>query len=34
MAGLALNRRYAFHSIGALGAIELTAPPPPYAPPA
>jgi len=26
MAGLALNRRYAFHSIGALGAIELTAP--------
>src|SRR3546814_5596480 len=26
MAGLACNRRYAFHSIGALGAIELTAP--------
>jgi hypothetical protein len=26
MVGLALNRRYAFHSIGALGAIELTAP--------
>lgn len=26
MAGLALNRRYAFHSIGALGVIELTAP--------
>jgi hypothetical protein len=26
MAGLALNRRYAHHSIGALGAIELTAP--------
>ena len=24
--GLACNRRYAFHSIGALGAIELTAP--------
>jgi hypothetical protein len=26
MAGLALNRRYAYHSIGALGAIEMTAP--------
>lgn len=26
MAGLALNRRYAFHAIGALGVIELTAP--------
>jgi Iron-containing redox enzyme len=26
MAGLASNRRYAYHSIGALGAIELTAP--------
>ena len=26
MAGLALNRRYAYHSVGALGAIELTAP--------
>jgi hypothetical protein len=26
MAGLAASRRYAFHSIGALGAIELTAP--------
>jgi hypothetical protein len=26
MAGLAANRRYAFHSIGALGVIELTAP--------
>ena len=26
MAGLAANRRYAYHSIGALGAIELTAP--------
>lgn len=26
MAGLAANRRYAFHSVGALGAIELTAP--------
>jgi hypothetical protein len=27
MAGLAANRRYAFHSIGALGVIEMTAPP-------
>jgi Iron-containing redox enzyme len=26
MAGLAANRRYAFHSIGALGVIEMTAP--------
>jgi len=26
LAGLAYNRRYAFHSIGALGAVELTAP--------
>ncbi len=26
MAGLASNRRYAYHSIGALGAVELTAP--------
>ncbi len=26
MAGLALNRRYAYHSLGALGVIELTAP--------
>jgi hypothetical protein len=26
MAGLASNRRYAYHSIGALGAIEMTAP--------
>ena len=26
LAGLAYNRRYAFHSLGALGAIELTAP--------
>ncbi len=26
MAGLAANRRFAYHSIGALGAIELTAP--------
>lgn len=26
MLGMALTRRYAFHSIGALGAIELTAP--------
>ena len=26
MAGLAFHRRYAFHSIGALGVIELTAP--------
>ncbi len=26
MVGLATNRRYAYHSIGALGAIELTAP--------
>ena len=26
LVGLAANRRYAFHSIGALGAIELTAP--------
>ena len=26
MVGLALNRRYAFHSMGALGVIELTAP--------
>jgi hypothetical protein len=26
MAGLAANRRYAYHSIGALGVIELTAP--------
>jgi hypothetical protein len=26
MIGLAMNRRYAFHAIGALGAIELTAP--------
>jgi hypothetical protein len=26
MAGMAANRRYAFHSLGALGAIELTAP--------
>lgn len=26
MTGMATNRRYAFHSIGALGAIELTAP--------
>lgn len=26
MAGMALNRRYAYHSVGALGAIELTAP--------
>lgn len=24
--GLAVNRRYAFHSVGALGAVELTAP--------
>ncbi len=26
LAGLAFNRRYAYHSIGALGAVELTAP--------
>ncbi len=26
MAGLAINRRYAFHSVGALGVIEMTAP--------
>ncbi len=26
MSGLALNRRYAYHSIGALGVVELTAP--------
>ena len=26
MAGLAANRRYAFHAIGALGVVELTAP--------
>ncbi len=26
MAGLAVNRRYAFHSVGALGVIEMTAP--------
>jgi hypothetical protein len=26
MAGLATNRRYAFHSVGALGVIEMTAP--------
>jgi hypothetical protein len=26
MMGLALNRRYAYHALGALGAIELTAP--------
>ena len=26
LAGLAYNRRYAFHSLGALGAVELTAP--------
>jgi hypothetical protein len=26
MAGLAANRQYAFHSIGALGVVELTAP--------
>jgi pyrroloquinoline quinone (PQQ) biosynthesis protein C len=26
MAGLAMNRRYAFHAVGALGVIELTAP--------
>lgn len=26
MAGLALDRRYAFHSVGALGAVELSAP--------
>jgi len=26
MAGLAANRRYAYHSIGALGVVELTAP--------
>jgi hypothetical protein len=26
MAGMALDRRYAYHSVGALGAIELTAP--------
>jgi hypothetical protein len=26
MAGLACNRRYAYHSLGALGAIEMTAP--------
>lgn len=26
MAGLALNRNYAYHSVGALGVIELTAP--------
>jgi hypothetical protein len=26
LAGLALDRRYAFHSIGALGVVELTAP--------
>ena len=26
LAGLALNRRYAYHSIGALGVVELTAP--------
>lgn len=26
LAGLAFNRRYAFHSVGALGVIELTAP--------
>jgi Iron-containing redox enzyme len=26
MMGLAFNRRYAFHSVGALGIIEMTAP--------
>jgi hypothetical protein len=26
LCGLAMNRRYAYHSIGALGAVELTAP--------
>jgi pyrroloquinoline quinone (PQQ) biosynthesis protein C len=26
MAGLAANRRYAYHSVGALGVVELTAP--------
>jgi hypothetical protein len=26
MAGLAVNRRYTYHSVGALGAIEMTAP--------
>jgi hypothetical protein len=26
MAGLAANRRYAYHSVGALGVIEMTAP--------
>ncbi len=26
MAGLAANRRYAYHSVGALGVIEQTAP--------
>lgn len=26
MVGLASNRRYAYHSVGALGAVELTAP--------
>lgn len=26
LAGLAFNRRYAYHSLGALGAVELTAP--------
>ena len=26
LAGLAYNRRYAWHSLGALGAVELTAP--------
>lgn len=26
MAGMALNRHYAFHAVGALGAVELTAP--------
>ena len=26
MQGLATNRRYAYHSVGALGAVELTAP--------
>jgi hypothetical protein len=26
MAGLAANRRYAYHAIGALGVIEMTAP--------
>jgi hypothetical protein len=26
MVGLASNRRYAFHSVGALGVIEMTAP--------